>query len=41
MLLKDFEVVLNMKSGSFYVVFGFKDVLFELVFEKYVVDGVE
>ena len=37
--LKDLEVSLQIKPGSFYAAFGSKDALFELALEKYVTDG--
>ncbi|WP_299720307.1 TetR/AcrR family transcriptional regulator [uncultured Tateyamaria sp.] len=39
--LKDLEVVLQMKPGSFYAAFGSKDALFSLAMEKYATDGWE
>lgn len=39
--LKDLEVVLQMKPGSFYAAFGSKDALFELAMKKYAMDGKE
>lgn len=37
--LKDLEVSLQMKPGSFYAAFGSKDALFALALEKYATDG--
>lgn len=37
--LKDLEVSLQMKPGSFYAAFGSKDALFELALERYATDG--
>lgn len=37
--LKDLEVSLQMKPGSFYAAFGSKDALFELAMDKYACDG--
>lgn len=37
--LKDLEVSLQMKPGSFYAAFGSKDALFGLALEKYATDG--
>lgn len=39
--LKNLEVVLQMKPGSFYAAFGSKDALFELALDKYAQDGIE
>ena len=39
--LKDLEVALQMKPGSFYAAFGSKEALFALALEKYANDGRE